>query len=42
MNPTEKTSAGRRTPSLALFELSDAIRPKVVTMTKTKPTNATT
>jgi hypothetical protein len=42
MNPTEKTRAGRRTPSLALFALSDAIKPIVVAMTKNRPTSATT
>jgi hypothetical protein len=34
--------AGRKTESLALFALSDAIRPIVVAMTKTKPISATT
>ena len=42
MNPTEKTRAGRRTPSLALFALSEAIKPTVVKITKAKPTRATT
>jgi hypothetical protein len=42
MNPIEKTMAGRKTPSLALFELSETIKPIVVAITKTKPISATT
>jgi hypothetical protein len=42
MNPIEKTTAGRNTPSLALFALSEVIKPIVVAITKTRPISATT